>query len=661
MAQLIHGSDYNPEQWLDRPDIIDGDIRLMKKAGMNSMSIGIFSWSVLEPEEGKYDFSFLDMIMEKFYQNDIKAILATPSGARPRWLAEKYPEVLRTDSLGRKQVFGGRHNHCHSSPIFREKITAINTLLAKRYKDHPSLFMWHISNELSGGCFCPRCRKAFIDYLKKQYNNDLDKLNHDWWTTFWSHTYTNWEQIEPPSPLGDTNLHGLNLAWNRFITHLCADYIKTEVAPLKEITPNIPTTINMMDMFTGLDYEVLKDEVDIISWDNYPHWHSENDYDAAIKADFAHDWFRSLKHKPFFMMESTPSLVNWQGYNRPKRPGMHILSSLAAVAHGSDSVQYFQWRKSRGSSEKFHGAVIDHCGRDDTRVFKEVSELGKILQSISDVAGTQIKSEVAIIYDTQNRWALDDAQALCNKDKQYFAQVLDHYRALRKLGVNIDVIGSCQDFSSYKLICAPMLYMISEQNANRLKDFVKNGGVLVSGYFSAVVNENDLCYLGGCPGGGLGEVFGVWAEEIDTLLPGNTVSVADEQNTYTAADFCEVIHPTTAKTLLKYTQEFYQGTPAACVNSYHNGKAYYIAYRDSGKFYDVLYDNITTELGICREKSVLPYGLLIQKRGGLTFVGNYSENYIDFIIPDGSYDIVSGSQGRLSLQPYGVLAITKKE
>lgn len=656
MKKLIHGSDYNPEQWLDRPDIIDEDMRLMKLAGMNSMSVGIFSWAVLEPEEGKYDFTFLDMIMDKLHENGISAILATPSGARPRWLAEKYPEVLRTDNTGRKLRFGARHNHCPSSPVFREKIVQMNTRLAERYKSHPALSMWHISNELSGDCYCDDCRRKFIEWLKKEYSNDLDKLNHEWWTAFWSHQYTSWEQIEPPSPLGDTNLHGLNLAWRRFESELFADYIRTEAEPLKRITPNIPTTINMMLLFQGLDYEVLKNEVDVISWDNYPHWHSAaSDADEALVTDFSHDWFRGLKRKPFLMMESTPSLVNWHEYNRPKRPGLHKLSSLAAIAHGSDSVQYFQWRKSRGSSEKFHGAVVDHCGHEDTRVFKEVAELGQILNNISDISGSNVKAEAAVIFDVMNWLAIEDMQGLSRK-KKYLDTVLDHYRALRKLGVSVDVVGSDTDLSGYKLVSAPMLYMTSESVIDRLHSFVTNGGTLVSGYFTGVVNENDLCWLSGCPGGKLREVFGLWAEEIDALLPNEVKKVGTD---YTAKDYCEIIRPETAQVLLTYSDDYYAGTPAACVNTCGSGKAYYIAYRDTGKFYDELYGKLTAELGIDRLEKPLADGIWLQKRGDYTFIGNYSDTAADITLPDSLTDVLSGKSGAVTLEPYGIIAAKK--
>ena len=349
---IIHGGDYNPEQWLDCPEILEKDVELMKKAHCNAMSIGIFSWSFLEPEEGVYNFEYLDEIIKRLGDNGIKIVLATPSGARPRWMAEKYPEVLRVGADKRRMMYGTRHNHCFTSPIYREKTANINRRLAERYGKNPNVIMWHISNEYGGECYCEKCISAFREWLKKKYDNDLNKLNKQWWTGFWSHTVTDWNQIEPPSPIGEdrTILPGLTLDWYRFITYQTTDFMRAEIAAVREAAPHIPVTTNFMGSYQPfLDYHYMKDYVDVISWDSYPDWHSDrgNVNEAAYIA-FNHDLHRSLKHKPFMLMESTPSLTSWKPVCNLKKPGMHKLASIQAIAHGSDTVQYFQWRKGRG-------------------------------------------------------------------------------------------------------------------------------------------------------------------------------------------------------------------------------------------------------------------------------------------------------------------------
>ena len=385
---FLYGADYNPEQWKNSPEILDKDIELMKKANCNVMSVGIFGWSEMEPKDGVYDFSFYEEIINRLYDNGIMTILATPSAAMPPWLGKKYPEVLKTDERGIRHIYGNRGGYCYTSPEYRRKVRDINEHLALKFKDNPAIFAWHVSNEYGGNynsCRCPLCADAFRRFLKKRYDNDLDKLNHKWWNSFWSHRYYDWSEIEPPMEVGEKSSNALKLNWKRFVTHQVIDFYKSEIEPLRRITHDIPITTNFHGTLEDLDYFKFGRYVDFTCWDAYPYWGSpQGNANEAAKISFVYDLCRSIKHKPFLLMESTPSNVNWSAYNKLKRPGVNMLSSLQAVSDGSDSVQYFQWRKSRGSAEKFHGAVVDHNGREDTRVFGEVSELGKKLKKISE-------------------------------------------------------------------------------------------------------------------------------------------------------------------------------------------------------------------------------------------------------------------------------------
>ena len=252
---LLHGGDYNPDQWLDMPEIIGEDVRLMKLSGCNVVAIGIFSWTGLEPREGEFNFTWLDEIMDTMNENGVHVILATPSGAKPAWMAKKYPETLRVDETGHRYHYGERHNHCPSSPVYRDKVAIINRQLAERYQNHPALIMWHISNEFDGECYCELCQSAFRTWLKKKYDNDLNKLNKTQQCTFWSHIYTDWDEIEAPSPIGEPNLHGLNLDWKRFMTDQMVDYCRHEIDVLKEITPSIPCTTNFHDFVNSLYFD----------------------------------------------------------------------------------------------------------------------------------------------------------------------------------------------------------------------------------------------------------------------------------------------------------------------------------------------------------------------------------------------------------------------
>ena len=668
-SHILHGGDYNPEQWLETPNIIDEDFRLMKLAHCNAMTVGIFSWMALEPEEGKYNFGWLDKIMDRLAQNGMAAILATPSGAKPNWMSQKYPEILRTQADRLKDLHGGRHNQCFTSPIYRKKVSQINRMLAERYGKHPALILWHISNEYSGECHCPLCQDAFRSFLRKKYDNDLEMLNHEWWTGFWAHRYTDWSQIESPSPRGEHETHGLILDWKRFVSHQTIDFFKNEIKPLRELTPDIPVTTNMMGTFPGIEYRELAKELDVVSWDNYPTWHTteQPDWKIGVRTSFVHDLNRSLKQgKPFMMMESTPSTVNWQKVNKLKRPGMHMLSSLQAVAHGSDTVQYFQWRKSRGSFEKFHGAVVDHVGHENTRVFRDVSQLGQTLEKLDEVVGTTVHPQVAIIYDWENRWAIEEAQALARDRIQYEETCIAHYTAFWKQGVPVDIIGAREDFSQYRLVIAPMLYMTHPGVGERIEAFVREGGTFVTTYWSGIVNENDLCHLGGFPGP-LRGVTGIWSEEIDTLHSDENNSLLLSENSlglsgsYGVKDFCDLIHTESAQVLAVYGEDFYQRRPALTVNGFGKGDAYYIAARTGEDFLDDFYNALADKLSISRIMDVeLPCGVTAQQRtdgqNRYIFIMNFNAKKEEICLAGIYTNMFTGEerQGVLELNPYDV-------
>ncbi|SEO11771.1 beta-galactosidase [Amphibacillus marinus] len=619
---LLHGADYNPEQWLDYPGVFEEDLRLMKLAKCNVMSVGIFSWVKLEPEESTYNFEWLDHVIDQLHANGVSVLLATPSGARPAWMSEKYPEVLRVSANRVRNLHGMRHNHCYTSPIYREKIKQMNTKLAERYSDHPGVIGWHISNEYGGDCHCDHCQHAFRDWVKAKYQT-LDKLNQAWWTTFWSHTYTSWSQVESPAPHGETMVHGQNLDWKRFVTDQTLDFYRHEVKPLKEKNAELPVTANFMEAFEGLNYAKFADDLDVVSWDSYPTWHfSDDDLDVAAWTSLNHDMFRSLKNgKPFLLMESSPSSTNWQAISKLKKPGMHVLSSIQAVAHGSDSVQYFQWRKSRGSSEKFHGAVVDHAGHEHTRVFQDVTNVGEALEQLNEITGSSVKPEVAIIFDTENRWALNDAQGPRNIGVHYERTVKEHYRTFWDQGIPVDIISADRDLNQYKLVVAPMLYMVHEGVGERIEAFVKAGGTFVTTYWSGIVNENDLCFLDGFPGP-LRKTLGIWSEEMDALSDGQPNSIKLEADntfgisgSFSAKELCDLIHLEGAESLATYQSDFYVGMPALTVNHFGEGEAYYIASRNEAAFTSQFFTQLVKKAGITPVLNCqLPKGVTAQIR-----------------------------------------------
>ncbi len=616
---FLHGGDYNPDQWLKHPKAIDEDFRLMDLSGCNTFSLGIFAWTSYEPEEGKFNFDWLDMIMDRLAKKGYNAILATPSGARPAWMAMKYPEVLRVSRSGLRETYNNRHNHCWTSPVYREKVNIINTKLAERYKYHPALGAWHVSNEYNGECLCDLCLKSWYEWLRKKYKT-IDNLNECWWTYFWSHNYTAWEQIDPR----DGCVDGLRLDWARFITWQCCDFMKHEIVPLKKLTPAAKVTANMMGFFNGLDYWRVAEVCDFIADDSYPSWYKPDDNsDTGSFQGMAHDMHRSMKGgKPFVLMESCPSATNWQPYHRLKRPGVHKREMLQAIAHGADATMYFQYRKGMGSCEKFHGAVIDHVGHEKTRVFKEVSEIGKIHRKLDAVIGTSTKSEVAIVNDWESNWALDYSAGPTNASKKYIENCHSMYRTFWKSGVSVDVIESTCSFDKYRLLVLPMLFMLKKGFAERIDKFVSDGGTVIATYLTGIVDDHDRCFTGGWPGCGLRKVFGLWNEEIDGITPddkqqvvavkGNELNLKGKFEVY---DYCERIHLEGAKVLAVYGNDFYSGEPAITVNRHGKGKVYYMAARTEDDFLMKLSSAVMEDLKIRKIlQKTLPDGVTAQMR-----------------------------------------------
>lgn len=639
--KMSFGGDYNPEQWDEAT--WEEDMRLFKLAHIDTVTLNVFSWALLQPDENTYDFSKLDKIMKMVKENGLKVVLATSTAAHPAWMAKKYPEVLRTEFNGMKRKFGGRHNSCPNSAVYRKYSVALADKLAERYKEYDNMIAWHISNEYGGECFCENCEKAFHKWLKDRYKT-IEELNRVWNTTFWGHTFYDWDEVVLPNLLSEhfayerTMFQGISLDYRRFNSDSILECYRLEYEAVKKHTPQIPVTTNLMEFYKPLDYQKWAKYMDFVSWDSYP----DNGYSPA-KMALNHELMRGLKQgKPFVLMEQTPSVTNWLPYNSLKRPGVMRLWSYQAVAHGADAVMFFQMRRSIGACEKYHGAIIDHVGNEHTRVFKEASALGKELEQIGErTLGSVEKAECAILFDWDNWWAIEySAGPSCLL--KYRDEVENYYNALHGANIPVDIIGMEDDFSKYKLIIAPILYMVKEGIDDKIRKYVKEGGAFVTTFFSGYVDEHDLVTIGGYPGK-LRDILGIWVEESDALPEGNANHFEWNHKKYEASLICDLLHSEGAEVLATYGTDFYEGMPVLTENAYGEGKAYCVASRSTVSFYEDFIGKLCEDCGITAVIEA-PEGVEVTarytKEHKYLFLLNHEKESRKIVADDDYYDIL---------------------
>ena len=624
---LLHGGDYNPDQWLGEPGVIDEDFRLFDAAGVNTLSVGIFAWARLETADGVYDFEWLGQILDRLAAAGKNVILATPSGARPLWLAQRYPEVLRVDRQGLRETPVLRHNHCWSSPVYRGKVREMNMRLAERFGRHPAVKMWHVSNEFHGECLCDRCVGGFHDWLKERYQT-LDAVNAAHWTDFWGHRYTDWSQINPL----DFTLDGLALDWRRYASWQVEDFYAWESEPLRRLSPGVPVLTNLMGLFEWVDYHKLARQLDIVADDSYPGYQADNP-DIAVQAmetGFKFDLLRCLKGgpRPWFLMESC---IDGNSVWKPlhlKPPGLHHLEMFQALAHGADGTLYFQWRKGRGGVEKYHGAVVHHTHPEETRIFKEVSALSRRYAQVKQVIGTLNRAEVAMLFDWESRWAYRAAKGLPKNDGVMLVRhAVAQYESFWRRGITVDVLAAAHDFSGYRLVVVPRLYLLEPGFAERLREYVRGGGWVLLTALTGMVNETNLCWRDGCPGDGLEEMTGVWMEEVGECFPGtklrvgavdgNSLGLVPESEAWTAEGIYSRMHARGAEVLMEYADGWLTGTPALCTRAFGAGWSFYLGADLERAGLDRVYEAIMRKrglTGLLPERGLLPPGVTVQTR-----------------------------------------------
>lgn len=591
---MLFGGDYCPEQWDE--ETVNRDIQLLKEAHINTVVLSVFTWALIEPREDEYHLEWLKKVMDKLYANGIYTCLATPTCAQPAWMSKKYPEILPVDRAGRKRNHGMRVFFCVISEKYRERAAKLASVMAQEFKHHPGLLAWHVANEYGTYCYCEHCQQKFRTWLAERYGT-IEQLNDKWHTVFWGRQVSSFEEIMIPSELNDDYRFNptIQLDYLRFVTSSTAECFNNEAQVLKKITPDIPVYTNISGHIKNLNQYKMAETMEFVGWDNYP-TPREDLSTVAMKLDL----MRSLKNgESYLIAEQSPNQQNWQPYNKIKRPGELRTIAYQGIAHGGDGCFYFQMKQSIGGQEKFHGAVLGHGDSKETRIYREVSALGKELAAIgSQIIGGKSQNAIGIYFDWESWWDLENASGP-SKDLNYFNLVNHYYKALYEQNIPVDMISDQTELSKYKLVIAPAFYLIKEKTLQKIKKFVEEGGTLITTFRTGVVDENDRCVYGLAPGA-LSDVLGVKVEETDALYPDerNQLIPTDGTQASSVSLLCDLLQLHGAEVLATYGKDFYQGNACVTKNHYGRGTAYYLATHPSLEYVATFLQKICQTLKI---------------------------------------------------------------
>ena len=614
-AGIAFGGDYNPEQW--PREVQEQDIELMLAAGVNLVSVGLFSWALLEPAPGRYEFGWLDEVIDRLHAAGISVDLGTPTAAPPPWFSRLHPETLPVSRDGVRFGVGGRQNACPSAPAYRLASARLVRALASHYREHPGVVLWHVHNEYGaplGECYCDTSVSAFQGWLASSYG-DLEALNAAWGTTFWSQRYGDWAEIDAPRANHTVVNPAQRLDFARFSSqeHLACFVAQRDI--LREITPAVPVTTNVMTTnCKSMDLWRWAREMDVISNDHYLNAEQpDNHINLAMSADLS----RSLGGgRPWMLMEHSTGAVSWQGRNLAKRPGEMARNSLAHVARGSDSVLFFQWRQSRFGAEKFHSAMLPQAGTD-SQIWREVVKLGADLRLLEDVRGGLVRAQVAMVWDWESYWALE-LDWRPSADLSFRERMDAYYEALWREHATVDFVHPSFDLSGYKLVVAPSLYLLSEASAKNLQSYVESGGYLLVSFFSGIADEHDTVHSGPYPGV-LRDVLGLSIEEFHPLRAGETVSLSGGGR---GAIWSERVRPTGAVAVQSFDGGLDAGHPAVTRHQLGRGVAWYVA--TALDDLRPLLSRALDEAGVSRPRN-LPETVEWVRRGDYLFLLNHGE------------------------------------
>ncbi|WP_030603110.1 beta-galactosidase [Streptomyces achromogenes] len=662
LTRLAFGGDYNPEQWPE--SVWREDVRLMREAGVTMVSVGIFSWALLEPAPGEYDFGWLDRILGLLHEGGIRVDLGTPTVVPPVWFYRAHPEALPVTADGVRYEFGSRGAICHSNADYRAAAAHITTRLAERYGDHPALAMWHVHNEYGvpvSACYCDSCAARFRGWLADTYGS-VDAVNEAWGTAFWGQRYTDLAQINPPRTTPTVGNPGQALDYKRFTDAVIRENFRAERDILHRLSPGVPVTTNFMTALSqcdSMDYWAWGREVDLVTNDHYLITDGRRTH---VNLAMAADLTRSVAGgAPWLLLEHSTSGVNWQPRNPAKAPGQMARNSLAHVARGSEGAMFFQWRQSRRGAEKFHSAMVPHGGTD-TRVWREVVELGASVEALSEIRGTRTEADAAMLWDWQSWWA-QNLDWRPSEDHDPRERADSFYEALYDRHLTVDFAHPEADLSGYPLVVVPALYLMTEAAGRNVRSYVENGGTLVVSYFSGIVDEHDAVHEGAYPGV-LRDVLGLTVEEFSPLLKDRRVRLTGPDGPGPTGDvWTEFVVPRGAETVWRYADGLTAGRPAVTRHRLGRGTAWYVSTRLDTQGLDALLGRAADDAGLA-PRAELPRDVEVVRRRGesgtFLFVINHTADDTKVPLASPGTELLTGERaaGRLAV-PAGAVRVVR--
>ena len=661
-GKFIYGADYYPEAWPESQ--WEKDAIMMQEAGINFVRMGEFAWVKMEPQEGHFDFAWLDRALKVLNAHGIRAVLGTPTASPPAWLYAKYPDIAVMDAKGVRYRYGSRRNYCLHNPDFRAATARIVTAMAEHYKDHPGVIGWQIDNELSDPkCYDPISQAAFQAWCQRKYHT-LDALNADWGTIFWGHTYSDWRQIPLPwNTLYETSNPSLVLDFDRFHSDSTHEYLDLQAAILRRIAPRQAITHNEMGMFSEINYYDLNRSLDFVAWDNYPIL--QKDYTQYSGQGLAHDVMRGSKdNQNFMIMEQEGGIGGWSefiGHQAP--PALYRVWAYQSVAHGADGICYFRWRTSRYGTEQYWEGILDQDSYRNSR-YGIVAQTGKELQQLTPLLhGSKVVSPVALLNSPDSRWALENQPGV--EGFQYDQQLQDFYDAFRRAGVNVDVAFPPSDLSAYHIVVAPALYVADQALVDKLTAYVRNGGTLILTFRSGVKDEHNVVTDRTLPGP-FAELAGVAIHEFDPQINEEQEIVGPGDTHFPTRYWSDILSPSSAKVLATYGKGYYAGRPAMTVNHAGKGQVYYVGTESkSPVFYDRLI-SLATQKSLVAINARIPPGVEVavrEKEGRkIIFVLNYTGTPQTVPLEQAYLNVLTGQTEPMDVQipAYEVKVLTEQ-